>query len=389
MRATDLVSHGAHVMTVCNACRYCEQYCPVFPAMERRLTFSEADLHFLANLCHNCGECLYACQYAPPHEFGIDVPHTLAGLRLASYEAYCWPRPLARAFRASGVATSLALSAAMTVVMLAAALWSSGDRVWAPVRGADFYAVIPHGVMVTLFGGVAAFVAVALAIGLARFWRDIGSTGGAPDLASGHVGASGPGVASGVVVASGFSRTSIVTIYSALRDALTLRHLHTSGADCTSAEETRTPWRRVFHHATFYGFLLCFASTSVAAFYHSVLGWEAPYPYASAPVLLGTLGGLGLIVGPVGLFVQRRRRDPDLSDPEQDGMDTAFIAMLFLTSLTGLLLLARRETPFMTALLIVHLGVVLALFVTLPYGKFVHGLYRLAALVRNAQEQSR
>ena len=28
---------GAHMMTVCNACRYCEQYCPVFPAMERRL----------------------------------------------------------------------------------------------------------------------------------------------------------------------------------------------------------------------------------------------------------------------------------------------------------------------------------------------------------------
>ena len=30
--------------------------------------------------------------------------------------------------------------------------------------------------------------------------------------------------------------------------------------------------------------------------------------------------------------------------------------------------------------LIVHLGCVLALFVTLPYGKFVHGLYRAAAL---------
>ena len=65
---------GEHVMTVCNACRYCEQYCPVFPAMEQRLTFGKADLVYLANLCHNCGECLYACQYAPPHEFGINVP---------------------------------------------------------------------------------------------------------------------------------------------------------------------------------------------------------------------------------------------------------------------------------------------------------------------------
>src|SRR5688572_32891927 len=69
-------------MTVCNACRYCEQYCPVFPAMEERRTFGKADLAFLANLCHNCGECLYACQYAPPHEFGINVPNTLAQIRL-------------------------------------------------------------------------------------------------------------------------------------------------------------------------------------------------------------------------------------------------------------------------------------------------------------------
>ena len=77
------MAHGAHVLTVCNACRYCEQYCPVFPAMEQRATFARVDLAYLANLCHNCGECLYACQYAPPHEFGINVPRTLAEIRLA------------------------------------------------------------------------------------------------------------------------------------------------------------------------------------------------------------------------------------------------------------------------------------------------------------------
>ena len=55
---------------------------------------------------------------------------------------------------------------------------------------------------------------------------------------------------------------------------LTLRHLHTTGVDCTTDEEARTPWRRWFHHCTFYGFLLCFASTSVAAVYHTVFGWQ-------------------------------------------------------------------------------------------------------------------
>jgi citrate/tricarballylate utilization protein len=61
--------------------------------------------------------------------------------------------------------------------------------------------------------------------------------------------------------------------------------------------------------------------------------------------------------------------------------------MLLLTAVTGLLLVVLRSTPAMNALLALHLGVVFALFVTLPYGKFVHGLYRFAALVRYAQEQ--
>ena len=61
MPRADPVQVGRQVMTVCNACRYCEQYCAVFPAMELRRTFTEADLNYLANLCHNCGECLYAC----------------------------------------------------------------------------------------------------------------------------------------------------------------------------------------------------------------------------------------------------------------------------------------------------------------------------------------
>ena len=99
MPAPDLQARGAHTMTVCNSCRYCEQYCPVFPAMEERASFSRVDLAYLANLCHNCGECLYACQYAPPHEFGIDVPRRLAEIRVASYEDYAWPGFLTRLFR--------------------------------------------------------------------------------------------------------------------------------------------------------------------------------------------------------------------------------------------------------------------------------------------------
>ena len=362
MRALELVREGQHVLTVCNACRYCEQYCPMFPAMEERLTFADTDLDYLANLCHNCGECLYACQYAPPHEFAINVPRTLAAIRLQSYEKYCWPRAFGGLFQRHSVGTALAVAAGFSAVMFAAA-WLSGVRLFTPIAGGDFYAVVPHGVMVALFGAIGLFVAVAIAVGVAGFWREIQR--------------------------DCISRTRASDLLRGLRDGLTLRHLHTTGPDCTSNEEERSPWRRYFHHATFYGFLLCFASTTVAAIYHSVFGWHAPYAYTSAPVVLGTAGGLGLVAGPIGLFALRRQRDPALTANGYAGLDESFIILLMMASLTGLALLLLREGALMGTLLIVHLGFVLALFVTLPYGKFVHGFYRAAALVKYRAETRR
>jgi citrate/tricarballylate utilization protein len=350
-------ARGEQVMTVCNACRYCEQYCPVFPAMEERVAFGKPDLTYLANLCHNCGECLYACQFAPPHEFGINVPQTLARIRLRSYEEHCWPPAWGGAFRHHGVAVALGLVAVLTMLLFACT-WAINPGGLQQPSG-DFYAVVPHGVMVSLFGGVGLFVLVALGMGLRGFWRQ---------------------------VQTGAERPTPSDARRALRDALTLRHLHTTGVDCTSAEDTRRPWRRWFHHCSVYGFLLCFASTSVAAIYHLVFAWHAPYDYTSLPVMLGTAGGLGLLIGPAGLLVVRRQRDPELGDAEQNGLDEAFIVLLWLTSLTGLALLAWRDHTAMGALLMIHLGAVLALFLALPYGKFVHGIYRTAALVKYATE---
>ena len=175
MPHADPIGHGAHVMTVCNACRYCEQFCPVFPAMENRLTFADADLVYLANLCHNCGECLYSCQYAPPHEFGINVPRTMAEIRAHSYATYCWPSFLASAFRHHNVLTGLMLAAGLIAVMASAVLIVNEGLFPRPVGPGDFYGVLPHDVMVALFGSVFVFVVVAIGVGVVRFWRDVRS----------------------------------------------------------------------------------------------------------------------------------------------------------------------------------------------------------------------
>jgi citrate/tricarballylate utilization protein len=332
-------------MTICNACRYCEGYCDVFPAMERRLQFTASNIHYLANLCHNCAECYYACQYAPPHQFAVNVPKAFAEVRAESYRKYAWPGYLR-------VNAWLAVAIGLIVVMLLAA----GRR---PATPANFYSVISHEAMVELFGIAVALILIAHVAGFLRFWRDTGGGDATPS-----------------------------SLLQAVRDVLSLKNLSSHGAGCTYPNERHSQARRYFHHFTFYGFALCFASTTVAAVYHFA-GHIAPHPYISAPVILGTLGGIGLLIGPAGLYALKRRRDPAIADPAQDGSDVSFIVLLFLTSLTGLLLLVLRETPRMAVLLHVHLGVVLGLFLTLPYGKFVHGVYRSAALVRSALETAR
>src|SRR6186997_3479953 len=89
----------ARQLQICNACRYCEGFCAVFPAMTRRLEFAKADIHYLANLCHGCGACLHACQYAPPHEFAVNVPKAMAEVRGQTYVDYAWPPALGKLYQ--------------------------------------------------------------------------------------------------------------------------------------------------------------------------------------------------------------------------------------------------------------------------------------------------
>src|SRR5713101_7502625 len=105
-------------MVVCNACRYCEGFCAVFPAMERRRSFSGGDLTYLANLCFDCRACFYACQYAPPHEFAVNVPKVFAEVRAETYRDYTWPGILSALSRRGGPAGLLLGALCVATVLL-------------------------------------------------------------------------------------------------------------------------------------------------------------------------------------------------------------------------------------------------------------------------------
>ena len=362
---TGAESEVARQMQICNACRYCEGFCAVFPAMTRRLEFGQADIHFLANLCHNCGACLHACQYAPPHEFAVNVPQAMAQVRGQTYADYAWPPALGQLYQRQGFTLSLALAAGLALFLVLGAVLQGGGlgALWGAHLGGNFYHLFPHNLLVGLFAPVFLFVVFALAMGVRRFWRDVTpATSGAP--------------------------LSAPATLEATDAVLRLKYLDGGHGDgCHNEDDAYTLKRRRAHHLTFYGFMLCFAATSLATVYHYVFGWAAPYDLPSVPKLLGAVGGVMLMLGTAGLWHLNRTRHALHGDAQQKPMDLGFIALLFLVSSSGLALWLARSTPALALLLCLHLGAVMALFATLPYGKFAHGVFRTASLLRHAVEK--
>src|SRR5262245_8305538 len=158
-------------LDVCNACRYCEGYCAVFPALERRRTFEPGDVAYLANLCHDCRACFYACMYAPPHEFGVNIPKALGQVREQTYAQYALPRVVSDLARRNVwllvVATLTSLSF-FTLVGL-----GGGGLTQAHFGPGAFYAVVPYVMMLVPMLVLTVYGLAVLLVGAFAFARDI------------------------------------------------------------------------------------------------------------------------------------------------------------------------------------------------------------------------
>lgn len=347
-------------LQICNACRYCESFCAVFPAMTKRLEFNQADIHYMANLCHNCGACLHACQYAPPHEFGVNIPQAMAKVRLETYQDFAVPASFGRIYKKTGITLVSVMTAVFFILMLVGSLMN-GSNLFGRYEG-DFYAIFPHNFLAVLFGSVFIVAFLLLGLGMIKFWKQTSK-----------------------IIPEGVAQPDIL---QASKNILTLKYLDGGhGKGCNEEDDRYTQIRRVFHHFTMYGFLLCFLATSVATVYHYFFNLQAPYAYTSLPVILGTLGGIGLVIGPIGLLYLNIKRHPLHGDAQQKPMDRGFIFLLLIVSITGLALMVFRDSAAMALLLILHLATVMTFFLTIPFGKFAHGFYRSAALLKFAVEE--
>jgi citrate/tricarballylate utilization protein len=361
MPGLDIFQEASRQLVVCNACRYCEGYCPVFRAIEIRRDFNQGDVFYLSNLCHDCRACYYACMFTPPHEFAINIPKILAEARIETYRRWSWPGFLARAFKDRRITVFLAVAATALVVVLSLLLVPAGSLFTAHLGPGAFYEVVPYVAMV-IGGLILFFYAIAVWLrGGARFWSETRSVLHQP---------------------GGFK-----ALAAAVGAALGLRYLKGGGPGCFYPEKRPSSVRRIYHSLTFWGLLFDFASTTLAFIYQDFFHQLPPYALTSAPVIFGSVGGVALIIGTGGLIWFKLRSDPEPAGAGASGMDYVFLVTLGLTALTGMLTLVFRATTAMGSMLVLHLALISALFVTAPYGKFVHFVYRSLALIRYEIEQ--
>ncbi len=339
-------------LEICNACRYCEGFCSVFPAMMRQTAFSQGDLSHLSNLCHNCRGCYYSCQYAPPHEFALNLPAVLAEVRQQSWEEHIRPHGLARAFQASGLAIGLGIVLATAMLFWLMAWIGEG-------AGQGFYAYMAHNLMVGIF--VPAFLGplAIVGLGLRSYWRETGGR-----------------------------RPSIADLRDAFGSVVQMRNLAGGhGRGCNFEQDDRySNARRYAHQAVLLGFVLCFMATASGTVLHYLFDWPAPYGLLSPPKLFGVPGGIMLMLGSVWMVRLKLRADPDLGSRRVWRGEFAFIVLLGLTAGSGLALYLASGTPLVRPMLALHLGCVMALFLLTPFSKMVHGFFRLSALVIEAQK---
>jgi len=161
------IKEAQRQLTTCNACRYCEGFCSVFPAVHRLAHFSDTDTIQLSNLCHNCRACHYACQFSEPHEFNINIPQALANVRVESYAKFNKPQVFSRLFQFHGVGVVVLLVISLIVLMLL----GTGN---ANLEAGNFYSYMSHTTMVIIFTPVFLLPLLVIALGIREYWRSVG-----------------------------------------------------------------------------------------------------------------------------------------------------------------------------------------------------------------------
>jgi citrate/tricarballylate utilization protein len=326
-------------LALCNACGYCRGYCPVFDQSRQRPMLEKADLLHLSFLCHDCGACLDACQYAPPHTFAIDIRRELGNLRNSAYQSLGVPR------WAEGFFWRIWSVRRMMVSAIPAAVGISLVPSMAAPHSDDFAKLISSATLAVVAGSIFLWLIIWTWYRAYVFWRQTGRGNRFP---------------------AGY-------IPAAILRSITWRYYGSSSGRCDAAPR-QSILRNWCHRSLLLGLASCFLATFAGALQRHAFNAIPPFPYQSAPVALGLIGGVFMCGGAIGLIYSRR-----VQQSPRKG-DTYLTAELLAVGMSGLVLLMLREATIAMFLAYLHLILVADLFLRLPFSHFLHGPFRVISI---------
>ena len=295
-------------------------------------------------LCHQCNDCTSRC---PKNARPGDV---LQAVRAKVIERLAVPAVLGRLVAKANVTWPVLLSVPILFFVASLAITGHLAVPRAPFPHGDFaYELfVPHSLIYAVFIPTAGLVAAALWRSGWRFWT----------------GLDGAGSRQGSFLAS-------------LWPVLVEIGTHRRFGDCGTAHNRKTG-----HLALVWGFIGAAVTFGLLIVEIYGMGEIMPLPLEHPFKLLGNLSAIFLVVD--GIMLVRNRLAKESESGASTAFDSFFLSIVALVIFSGVFVEAGRfflPTALNCALYVVHLGAVLCLFLTTPYSKSAHLLYRTLAMV--------
>ena len=344
----ELARRGGSETARCYQCATCSAVCDlatpetVFP--RRQMLWAQWGLvdRFVADpsiwLCHQCNDCTARCpRDARPGD-------TMQAIRSLMVEQVGAPRFMARLVGRAAATWPILLG----LPVLFWALFVQAVNGFAASRTPLVYGeVVPVWMIYSVFLPAAGLAVLAAAVGARRCWS-----------------AWGDGATRNGSLLRGLAAVATDILW------------HRRFEKCGEARP-----RRMGHLLLVWGFLGALATTTLLGILMDVFGVKTPLPQLHPVKILGNVSAVLLAVGVAWLVVNR------VADEKAAGRSLAFdwflLALVVLVVFSGIgAELARPLLPVPAALAVyvLHLGTVLSLFLTFPFSKFAHALYRTLAM---------
>lgn len=376
IRATFL-DKGGECASRCFQCATCSSVCELAPAEapfpRRQVLWAQWGLFDKlaadpgAWLCHQCNDCSVRC----PRDVGPgDV---MAAIRAMMVERLAFPAALGKLV--GNVKATWPLLVFGPILFWLVLLFATTGLGEVPVHhhlqpsatmGQFFYdQYVPHYLIYAVYFSATGWILLALGSSGFRFWKELGS------------GAERKGSFIGALIGT---CVEIAT--------------HGKFSSC----ERGIPKRRWGHFMVMWGFIgaaitsgfavvYLYGDTPLFSWFFKILPFETPgYPVPISHWVkwLGNASAIALVLGGILLFINRLSTGNKLVGATT-AFDRFFLWVVLAVIGTGVLTEIFRFVPGVSPMLglgvyILHLGVVLSLFLTLPYSKFAHLVYRTLAI---------